>query len=236
MIVISVGKKLKIVTQIDHAHLSHQISLDFFQANLYGPLSKAIKHHDDGWKEWDRAPRFEDGKPRDYRNMNLGDHLEILTRSIKRCESKHAYAGWLTSKHSCSFHRSKSGTRVEEFLNREHKRQQSILQNNSLPDSQRRTRNFNCLQFFDALSLFLISPWAENWKWNRENPARFQAELESRHCFNYRSSMETGNFTYTISANVVKNKKYSSKSEFRTALQSSETDKWKIKLVSKPDS
>jgi len=114
----------------------------------------------------------------------------------------------------------------------EDERRQLILRDHPLPDSQTRHRDFNRLQFFDALSLFLISPWADNWGWFRDHPATFRVEVKNTRGFTYQSSMNTGNFSYTITAKVLENRKYSSKSEIQTALQRAGTDEVKITLRS----
>lgn len=161
--------KLVTVTQVEHAALSLRLARHGpGEPRLHDGLSVAVEHHDDGWVEWDRAPGLDAGLPRDYRNMILQDHLTILNRSVERSRRLDPYAGWLVSRHGCSFHRGKTGEDVRAFLT-EQRRIREKLEGN-IPPTADREEDFNRLQFSDALSLFIIDPWAEEWSWDRDSP------------------------------------------------------------------
>lgn len=164
------------VTQVEHAALSLRLARRGPEKDrLHEGLSVAVEHHDDGWIEWDRAPGLHAGLPRGYRNMVLKDHLTILSRSVERSRRLDPYAGWLVSRHGCSFHRGKNGREVEAFLDQQRRRREEL--EDAVPPSVDRNGDFNYLQFTDALSLFLIDPWAEEWHWDRDppGPARVRA-------------------------------------------------------------
>lgn len=157
------------VTQVEHAALSYRLAkAGLNDASLNSGLLTAIQHHDDGWTEWDRAPCRDDGELRGYRSMILRDHLQILKRSVQRCRTLDPYAGWLASRHACSFHRNKSGDDVESFLCSQ-RRLQEGLEPRTPPTTERKA-DFDRLQFVDGVSLFMIDPWSETWTWERIHP------------------------------------------------------------------
>lgn len=157
------------VTQVEHAALSLELARHGpGETRLSPALSEAIEHHDDGWIEWDRAPGDDRGIPRGYRDMSLRDHLTILNRSVERSRRRHPYAGWLVSRHGCSFHEGKSGRAVETFL--EEQRQLRKDLEGAIPPGADPGADFDRLQFTDALSLFVIDPWARTLNWDRSHP------------------------------------------------------------------
>jgi hypothetical protein len=145
-------------------------------------LQVAVEHHDDGWQEYDRIPRTEEGNLIDYRSVPLEEHLEILERSVSRCVERDSYAGWLVSRHGCSFHESKSAKRVRNFLEK-----QESLRRDLEPkidrSEQERNGDFNWLQFTDAVSLFVLDPWSRELEWDREHPGTITVRSEGNDHF-----------------------------------------------------
>ena len=72
-------------------------SLADFPKLLWG-----VAHHDDGWREWDEAPRLkpETGFPRNFMEMRMRDSTAIWTKSIAIC-SADPLAGIAVSRHFC---------------------------------------------------------------------------------------------------------------------------------------
>lgn len=168
MIVREENEELVCVTQREHAVLSERLYETI--ADSVGPVAAAINHHDDGWEESDQSPSVNQGEIVDYRSVPLEEHLAILRRSARRSARHHPYAGWLVSRHGCSFHEEKSGEPVESFLaeQRQYRRELRELSGEALFVSWE--EDFNWLQFTDAVSLFALDPWTETLRWDRSTP------------------------------------------------------------------
>lgn len=156
------------VEQTEHARLSEVLYESFTEP--LEPVRTAVRHHDDGWSESDDSPPVEDGEILDYRSIPLPEHLEILQRSVDRCADRHPYAGLLVSKHGCSFHEDKTGSRVETFLENQESFRQKLSQTLDERFQRRTDRDFDWLQFTDAVSLFVLDPWSSSLEWNRDIP------------------------------------------------------------------
>lgn len=60
----------------------------------------AAARHDDGWAEWELAPRLGDaGEPVDFIRVPVSEHVAIFRRGIDLVEQEDAYAGCLASLH-----------------------------------------------------------------------------------------------------------------------------------------
>ena len=96
-----------VIAQVEHARLAGELarvwgnervaSLAAFPTLVWG-----IEHHDDGWREWDDAPRINPatGFPRSFLEMRMRDSTAIWTRSIAVCSSD-PLAGIAVSRHFC---------------------------------------------------------------------------------------------------------------------------------------
>ncbi len=185
MIIFEDNETVKFITQIEHARLSLRW-LEESSGSFPEAVRVATEHHDDGWREYDETPKYRDGKFIDYRSVPLADHLDILARSSRRCAERDPYAGWLVSRHGCSFHESKSHKDVEAFRNRQLNFRETLKTNFEKRTKRDRTRDFNWLQLADAVSLFALDPWRETLKWNRRDPGKIllAPENESRIAYN----------------------------------------------------
>lgn len=184
MIVFGGEEGVGLVRQREHARLS-RVMADRAQVDSEPLVRRAIRHHDDGWEDYDEIPRFDaDGGLIDYRSVPLPDHLEILSRSVEQCRKIDPYAGWLVSRHGCSFHENKSGEPVETFL-RTQENLRAELEEGFERTQGDRTRDFDWLQFADALSLFALDPWSETWSWERRTPGNVTVERTDRHRYRY---------------------------------------------------
>jgi hypothetical protein len=66
-------------------------------------FSQGVAHHDDGWSEWDWAPRIDSrtGKPRDFREMRMADVTAIWSKSISSPSKYVPLAAYAISRHFC---------------------------------------------------------------------------------------------------------------------------------------
>ena len=97
-----------LISQIEHARLSEQLA-----AHCVGRFSSpelsdvrrevlaAILLHDDGWVDWERAPRFDPqlGRPLSFMELNACDAIEIWTMSIVVAEDEGLLAAWMVAGH-----------------------------------------------------------------------------------------------------------------------------------------
>jgi len=76
-----------IVAQTDHAHPCGEICArlheSFVDAEIRDELRALCARHDDGWLDWERAPRtVADGAPVDFRDMDEEEHAAIWRAGI----------------------------------------------------------------------------------------------------------------------------------------------------------
>jgi hypothetical protein len=135
-----------------------------------GSFGLAVSHHDNGWSEWDWAPRLDPrtGRPRDFREMRMRDATAIWTKSISAAALQ-PLAGYAVSRHFChlaeqvrdgSRHDAEDVAAVIEFLNRQKVVQAELEQKAALlgwGDGFRHFRElaYRTVQFFDWVSLWL---------------------------------------------------------------------------------
>jgi hypothetical protein len=97
-----------LVSQIEHARLSAALA-ERCEGRFTAPKLKAVRrelllavrHHDDGWAEWDAVPRIdtEHGRPVSFMELETGEGIEIWNRSIERAAVHGPLAGWLVAGH-----------------------------------------------------------------------------------------------------------------------------------------
>lgn len=225
MITFSRGDKIGLVRQPEHARLSEVLS-STSQRTWNEPVNLAIRHHDDGWSNYDEFPKIRNEEIVDYRSTPLDVHLEILTRSVQQTLDLNPYAGWLVSRHGCSFHEGKTGTKVKRFLKEQRILRKRIERDHNLPENG--DSNFNWLQFADALSLYVLDPWSRELNWNRTPPGNTTIIREETDCYRYNGAgYEPGSRTFTVDCKYVPAKNYADperlRNEFRSAATQSRT-------------
>jgi hypothetical protein len=96
-----------IIAQIEHARLAGELARVWGNGRLASlaatpALLRGVEHHDDGWREWDNAPRLNPatGFPRSFMEMRMRDSTAIWTRSIALC-ALDPLAGIAVSRHFC---------------------------------------------------------------------------------------------------------------------------------------
>jgi hypothetical protein len=98
-----------LVSQRDHAALAAELSERAFVSATLGSdpairqeVEWTIRHHDDGWLDWDEAPGFADdppGQPRSFDEMRIEDAQAIWARSIQEARRRGPLAAWLVIRH-----------------------------------------------------------------------------------------------------------------------------------------
>jgi hypothetical protein len=168
-----------LISQLEHARIAAEIT-----AAWGGPsvpplpvpewLVPAIRRHDDGWTDWERAPTIlpETGAPRDFTEMPMPVATRIWSRSIDVCAAPQSGGSPLgalsVSRHFCHLaeharnHRSDAGDRsaAEQFLREQADRQCAWRETLSTQVSTSAAasleeQGYRAVQFFDRLSLWL---------------------------------------------------------------------------------
>ena len=96
---------LLLFRQTDHALLSGAFAAGWGNDRipaLSRPASTVVAaaRHDDGWAEWELAPRIgKGGEPVDFIHIPVSEHVVLYKRGIDLVESEDDYAGLLASLH-----------------------------------------------------------------------------------------------------------------------------------------
>jgi hypothetical protein len=169
-----------LIPQTAHAWVSGQMALrwgnqHFARPEPWDELVLAAMLHDNGWAEWELAPRVgPDGQPVDFMEMELEEQFAVWQRSAERMQPTSLYGALLISMHATNslewrLAHDKQGDSIEmrarirgfvdeqlgfqERLRRplaDHPRYGPALEARSLLDSLR------LLQIWDLLSLHLL--------------------------------------------------------------------------------
>jgi hypothetical protein len=100
-----------LISQVEHARISAQLA-----GHLTTPLPAAgaaaprpvrsevlaaVLHHDDGWADWERAPRLDErlGRPVGFLELRPAEALAIWTRSIHAAADEGPLAAWIVAGH-----------------------------------------------------------------------------------------------------------------------------------------
>ncbi len=160
-----------LIPQQEHALLAWKLAAAWIPLGHFGDvaaLEAAIRHHDDGWSDWDAAPGVDSGtgEPRDFLNMELPDALAIWRKSIERAADFGPLCQYAVSAHFSALldhsrAREQPSTRssAEMFLQEEeHRRSRTLsswLQGGSGRSTDAADWAVRTLQFFDRFSLVL---------------------------------------------------------------------------------
>lgn len=134
-------------------------------------IQVAVSRHDDGWGQWDWAPRVDPrtGRPRDFREMRMEDATAIWTKSVSACTKLFPISAYAISRHfgylaeqvrGSGRHDAEDLAAVARFLG-----QQAALRAQLEGQSARygwqnvfsrhRELAYRTVQFFDRVSLWL---------------------------------------------------------------------------------
>jgi hypothetical protein len=163
-----------LINQIDHARVSADLARHWGGDGCVPPeprdeLLWAIEHHDDGWRDWDRAPGVDpkSGKPRAFTEMAIDDGIAIWSGSIDGAAAAGRLQGYVVAGHFCvlarraaAFHaQDPAWPRAEAFLAKYEASRNRWLAEWQAADPRTNTAELaeqalRQLQFFDLLSLW----------------------------------------------------------------------------------
>ena len=97
-----------LISQIEHARISALLASQC--EGRFGPANSslvrdevlvAVAAHDDGWREWEQAPRLDEkvGRPLSFMELAVGDATVIWSKSIAIAEEIGPLAAWMVSSH-----------------------------------------------------------------------------------------------------------------------------------------
>jgi hypothetical protein len=89
-----------LVSQVEHAHISGKLT-QHSKEKFSTEVVEAITHHDDGWSEWETAPRLkpEIGGPYSFTEMPLAEALLIWDESIAAARKLGPLGGFIVAGH-----------------------------------------------------------------------------------------------------------------------------------------
>ena len=116
MIVTPAGNELLVVTQSDHAHLAAELLALFRLPELIDHprrrvLIRAVREHDNGWRELDAAPPLDadSGWPSNFRSLPGEQRREVWSRGCRRYAASDPYLALLVTLHAQALHREPAG-------------------------------------------------------------------------------------------------------------------------------
>lgn len=123
----------------------------------------AAAFHDNGWREWDAAPRVAaDGRPVTYRDPPLDDYRDIWRRGFDRAWERGDWVGLFVSRHGTKFLESEDDQPTQTLVARERERQ--VVAERALGLAWADADEIeNTIRFLDGLSLFLCEEWKSPW-------------------------------------------------------------------------
>jgi hypothetical protein len=89
-----------LISQVEHARISGELTRQLAQAPPH-EVVEAISHHDDGWTDWESAPKLnpEIGGPYSFTEMPLTEALVIWDGSIAAARKFGQLAGFMVAGH-----------------------------------------------------------------------------------------------------------------------------------------
>lgn len=186
MIVRSTDGDLLLVRQTDHAALSGALAREwgndtFVRPEPFDSVCLASALHDNGWLQWDGAPKIDPatGFPYQFTDLPVEEHLTFYLRGIAQVMEQDRYAGLLVSMHCSGIYKQRYGTDpglklrrhtpevehvVQDFLSRLESQQKDLraelrgsgalkLKRSNLEEAAIWS-NYKLLQMMDRLSLY----------------------------------------------------------------------------------
>lgn len=171
MIIRADDRGLTLIRQTEHARLCGEMARSWGNEHFepVEPLEQvawAAAEHDNGWAEWEEAPRLnpETRRPCTYTDIPIDQHQEIYRRGIGRAITHDRYAGLLVSLHgSLLYSRFRSGQPgAQDFLEEQRSVQRRLVDAmradpalRSFCEEPRLSTNRDLVFGWDTLSLFL---------------------------------------------------------------------------------
>lgn len=167
MIIAAVNGRLRAVTQSDHAHLAAAI-LGLWRtdglphADARDALLYAAREHDNGWREYDAAPRVgRDGRPRGFRSIPSQDRRDLWARGVLRHREAHPLATLLIVEHARTLHAEHRQDADWAPLLASWDRLRSELMEACDVSADRLAATYHWIQLTDSISLALAERWTE---------------------------------------------------------------------------
>ncbi len=184
MIIQRQGGELLLIRQTDHAALSGALAEHWGGGNFAPPQPRgsmrlAAARHDDGWREWELAPRVNPvtRRPYNFTEMPVGEHFPFYLRGIDSVIRDDLYAGLIVSLHLSGLYRQRYGLDprlglerfppdvrplVESYLQQLDERigqlRAQLCQDRNVPaaaiEESAVWRNYRLLQVYDLFSLY----------------------------------------------------------------------------------
>ena len=159
---------MRLVTQPDHAHLAGEALSLFRLPELTGhprreALLRAVRLHDNGWRELDAAPPVDpaSGLPYGFIELPSALRLEAWERGTTRYAASDPYAALLAVEHALVLHadrRDREGWR--DLLPRLDERRAELLATCGLGEEEL-AADYRWLGLADTLSLAACAGWSE---------------------------------------------------------------------------
>ena len=192
-----------LIPQIGHAHLAADLAdawlFDPTEDQYLSDLRLAIRHHDDGWADWDSRAIEQQQPLTNFDEMQIADSLAIWRRSIAMAADRGPRIGYLVAGHFCRLLRrfgklATSGQLPDirqEFLSDQAKNMDLWLPawqpNDRLSARDRAEQGVSFVQMFDAISLRFCcaeqrDPWTaelptgQRWEFLQLAPDRVTVE------------------------------------------------------------
>jgi hypothetical protein len=171
--------RLLLVRQTDHQVVSGRLAeawgnVPFARPEPFAPLVLAAAEHDNGWAEWEAAPRVNPAtrQPYQFTEMAVEEHLTLYRRGVERVLARDPHAGLLVNLHLQGFFNHRFGTAPDIPDRRLTPGQQEFVQRHltELQEQQRQVAEhiglaeatlwaqYKLLQIYDRLSLYLCMP------------------------------------------------------------------------------
>jgi hypothetical protein len=162
------GHTLRLVTQPDHAAFAADALALFRLPALVGhprraALLRAVRHHDNGWRELDAAPPVDpdSGLPYDFRALPERLRLEVWERGAERYLEADPYVALLVHQHALALH---AGRQAQpgwaHLLPRLGERRAELLARCELSEAALMV-DYSLLDLADTLSLAACAGWSE---------------------------------------------------------------------------
>jgi hypothetical protein len=171
------GSELFLVEQTAHAKMAGDIAGHWGNAEFESPTpheqaTLATAMHDDGWREPDRLPLFNEAerRPTHFLELSMEEHVELYSRGVDEVFAEDKYAGLLISMHWTGLYRARWGLqpggikwgtdgRQDEVVLAEERRwidvKRELFAEEIRSDfEQNLWHNYDLLQTWDLLSLF----------------------------------------------------------------------------------
>ncbi len=107
MIIQEQGDQLLLIRQTDHAVLAGFFARAlgnqlFLRPEPFESFCLAVTEHDNGWTEWELAPRIDPKTftPYNFMSIPTEEHMALYQHGIERVVKANHYAGLLVSMHS----------------------------------------------------------------------------------------------------------------------------------------